>query len=124
MHHNGDRQSQVRPSPSLIQFLCHSERTHCREHLKRALALATAAQDNHLRALVLALIAAHYIHTAPQHAQGVLEACEQLAAGLGAEEKVVALKGEKPKSQEQSVKVGNAALRLWIGERFLGTFCS
>ncbi|KII93109.1 hypothetical protein PLICRDRAFT_170892 [Plicaturopsis crispa FD-325 SS-3] len=104
---------------TVLQACITTEIVKAKEHLKRALALATAAQDNHLRALVLALIAAHYIHTAPQHAQGVLEACEQLAAGLGAEEKVVALEGEKPKSQEQSVKVGNAALRLWIGERFL-----
>ncbi|KAI0066715.1 hypothetical protein BV25DRAFT_1849368 [Artomyces pyxidatus] len=79
-------------------------------HLKAALELATQAQDNHLRALVLALIAAHYFHTAGGHALSMLGTCEQLAAGLGA-----------PPAKEDAGKDqhGNVPLRLWLGERFV-----
>ncbi|KAJ7249012.1 hypothetical protein C8J57DRAFT_1672222 [Mycena rebaudengoi] len=79
-------------------------------HLKNALAYATQCQDNHLRALILTLIAAHYLHTAGEQAQKMLATCEQLAAGLGAPGK---------KGKERPDTVGNAPLRLWIGERFL-----
>ncbi|KAF9461040.1 hypothetical protein BDZ94DRAFT_1299517 [Collybia nuda] len=101
-------------------------------HLKRALDLATTAQDNHLRALVLALIAAQYLHTAREHAETMLVTCEQLGAGLGAEQKPgdkAEAKGEEKGLGQGSVKgqekgrrgdaVGNAQLRLWVGERFL-----
>ncbi|GLB43801.1 hypothetical protein LshimejAT787_1403130 [Lyophyllum shimeji] len=74
-----------------------------KQHLRRALDLATRAQDNHLRALVLALVAAHYLHTAREHAMAVLGTCGQLAAGLGA--------------VRAGAGVGNAPLRLWVGER-------
>ena len=76
-----------------------------RQHLKTSLKMASGAQDNHMRALVLALISAHYVHTAGGHAREILKTCEQLAAGLGAS------KGE-----------GNVALRLWVGERLVGKF--
>ena len=91
-----------------------------RQHLKRALELATTAQDNHLRALVLALIAAHYLHTAGDHARTMLQTCEQLAAGLGAPStKDATTTGANGKST-QPIVVGNAPLGLWVGERFLG----
>ncbi|KAI0776328.1 hypothetical protein BD413DRAFT_470228 [Trametes elegans] len=88
-----------------------------KQHLKLALELATKAQDNHLRALVLALVAAHYLHTAGDHARTMLQTCEQLAAGLGAP----AVKGTGAASQVSrgTVAVGNAPLGLWVGERFL-----
>ncbi|KAI0321192.1 hypothetical protein OF83DRAFT_1161926 [Amylostereum chailletii] len=82
-----------------------------KQHLRTALELASAAQDNHMRALVLALITGHYMHTAGGHAHGMLETCEQLAAGLGA-----------PASKEDAARAavaGNAPLRLWVGERFV-----
>lgn len=79
--------------------------------MKNALSYATESQDNHLRALILALIAAHYLHTAGEQAQKMLATCEQLAAGLGAP-------GKKGKDRVDTV--GNAPLRLWAGERFLG----
>jgi hypothetical protein len=41
----------------------------------------------------------------------MLATCEQLAAGLGAPGK---------KGKELVDAVGNAPLRLWVGERFLG----
>jgi len=70
-----------------------------------------------LRALVLALIASHYVHTSEEHARTMLLTCEQLAAGLGAPA------SKKGKEKEGISKVwegvGNAPLRLWIGERFL-----
>jgi hypothetical protein len=85
-----------------------------RNHLRRALDLATTAQDNHLRGLVLALVASHYLHTAREHAETMLDTCEQLAAGLGA----------APEKGKKGDGVGNARLRLWVGERFLGGFIS
>ena len=91
-----------------------------RHHLKTALSLMTYTQDNHLRALLLALISAHYMHTASEHAQGMLRTCETLAAGLGA-----GARGKKKKKGgegEDGEEVGNAWLRLWVGERFLGMF--
>ncbi|CCM03812.1 uncharacterized protein FIBRA_05961 [Fibroporia radiculosa] len=94
-----------------------------KQHLKYALSLATQAQDNHLRALTLAMIASHYFHTAGDHALEMLQTCEQLAAGLGAP----STKSSKAKAASRSgesenaalVPVGNAPLGLWVGERFL-----
>ena len=88
----------------------------CRQHLKLALALATEAQDNHLRALVLALISAHYFHTAGENAHTMLLTCDQLATGLGAP-------GTKSAGNEMdgaAEVTGNASLRLWVGERLVG----
>lgn len=83
--------------------------------MKAALSLATKAKDNHLRALILALIASHYFHTAGDHALEMLQTCEQLAAGLGAP-----ADKSKSDSKDAVVPVGNAPLGLWVGERFLG----
>ncbi|KAI0041400.1 hypothetical protein FA95DRAFT_1548791 [Auriscalpium vulgare] len=81
-----------------------------KQHLKRALGLATQAQANHLRALVLALVGAHYVHTAADHALVVLGTAEQLAAGLGA---------PPAKGAPLGPTHGNAPLRLWVGERYV-----
>ena len=78
--------------------------------MKQALDLASAAQDNHLRAVVLALLASQYFHTAGDHAMSILKTSEQLAAGLGA----------PPIKGANDMCAGNAPLRLWIGERMLG----
>lgn len=96
--------------------------------MRDALALASHGQDNYLRALILALIGVHYLHTAGDHAHDVLETCEQLVAGLGAsgDSKRKAGDPEKDKAPKEKDRkgdtdaVGNAPLRLWIGERFLG----
>jgi hypothetical protein len=80
----------------------------CRQHLKTALSLASNAQDNHLRCLVMVLITSHYLHTEEELAIDMLSTCEQLAVGMGTSEN----KGEKA--------VGNAAMRLWVGQRLLG----
>ena len=61
-----------------------------RSQLRIALNLSTSAQDNHLRALVLALVAAQYVHTSTEHAETMLSTAEQLAAGLGAQPKTLA----------------------------------
>lgn len=87
--------------------------------MKVALGLVTKAQDNHLRALVLALIASQYFHTAGDHALEMLQTCEQLAAGLGAPPNKPAPK-EPGQKHAAPVLVGNAPLGLWVGERFLG----
>ena len=55
-----------------------------RSNLRTALQLSTSAQDNHLRALILSLIASQYVHTSVEHAETMLATAEQLAAGLGA----------------------------------------
>ncbi|KAG6872964.1 hypothetical protein C0995_004718 [Termitomyces sp. Mi166 len=73
-----------------------------KQHLRRALDLATRAQDNHLRALILALSASHYLHTAREHALTMLGTCGQLAAGLGAAAK--GTKSSESQSQSQSLR--------------------
>jgi len=99
-----------------------------RTHLRRALNLSTTSQDNHLRALVLSLIASHYLHTSNQHAKKMLETAENLAAGLGTQPR--SSKAHAPPTQPTATTVavadtvGNAHLRLWIGERFLGMIIS
>ncbi|KAF8816161.1 hypothetical protein BYT27DRAFT_7128066 [Phlegmacium glaucopus] len=108
-----------------------------KSNLRAALQLSTSAQDNHLRALILSLIASQYVHTSTEHAETMLTTAEQLAAGLGAS---VVKGGGGPKISEKQVigqgtgvsgsggsgeklklgdGVGNAHLRLWIGERSL-----
>jgi len=52
----------------------------------------------------------------------MLRTCETLAAGLGA-----GARGKKKKKGgegEDGEEVGNAWLRLWVGERFLGMLLS
>ena len=101
----------------------------CRQHLKKALGLASQAQDNHLRALTLALVSAHYLHTAEGHARDMLNTCEQLAAGLGAggkSERSGSQTGKRRRidtDEDDTIEaegVGNAPLRLWVGERVYG----
>ncbi|KAH7924786.1 hypothetical protein BV22DRAFT_1034747 [Leucogyrophana mollusca] len=104
----------------IIEGALATEILKSKNHLKHALALASRAQDNHLRALLLALISTHYLHTAPDHAQTTLVACEQLAAGLGAV--VKAEDGAQGAGKGHIDAVGNAPLRLWVGERFLELF--
>jgi hypothetical protein len=74
----------------------------------------TDSKDNHLRALTLALLTPHFMHTAMEHAMTMLVTCEQLAAGMGAG----SVKGAKNMTGADTV--GNGPLRLWIAERNLG----
>lgn len=93
-----------------------------RQHLHRALELATHAQDNHFRALVLALSASHYLHTARDHALTMLGTCGQLAAGLGAVPRDkgalqgIEGKGKKEKELLEGIS-GNLPLSMWVGKR-------
>ncbi|KAJ4485686.1 hypothetical protein J3R30DRAFT_3365295 [Lentinula aciculospora] len=87
-----------------------------KQHLKSALSFASSAGDNHLRALILALIASHYFHTATDDALGMLGMCENLAAGLGATVKPPP--GAKSKGKNGDA-IGNAPLRTWVGDRSL-----
>ncbi|KAI5120577.1 hypothetical protein M0805_002527 [Coniferiporia weirii] len=105
----------------ILQACMSSEILTAKTHLKAALDRASEAQDNHLRALILALVSALYLRTAEKHARAMLETCGQLAAGLGAPQR-------PPSSREgqlsdtasgNDVPVGNAPLGLWVGERFL-----
>jgi hypothetical protein len=102
-----------------------------RLNLKQSLSLTSHSQDNHLRALLLALISAHYFHTEVEHALGILGTCEQFAAGLGAGERAGGRRGGGKGKENQGGgdvgmgdaggdAVGNAPLRLWVGGRFLG----
>lgn len=87
--------------------------------MKSSLDIATASQDNHLRALVIALTSAHYVHTASDHAKMMLDTARQLASGMGAP---VAKHGSTSQatSTEDSPAFGNVPLGLWVGERFYG----
>ncbi|KAE9409175.1 hypothetical protein BT96DRAFT_970138 [Gymnopus androsaceus JB14] len=87
-----------------------------KQHLKSALSFASSAGDNHLRTLILALIASHYFHTSSEDALGMLAMCENLAAGLGAAVKPPPGAKGKEKSTDT---VGNAPLRTWVGTRSL-----
>lgn len=100
-------------------------------HLRQALKIATQSTDNHLRALILALIASQYLNTSTEHAEAMLATAEQLAAGLGAQPRSSqkgsqAAEGGTPTSAGKKVGamdgVGNAPLRLWIGERSAGEY--
>lgn len=116
---------------ALLSFNLH------RQHLKCALDLASRAQDNHLRALVLALVSALYLHTAESYARAMLETCGQLASGLGAviqqpnntnktrettkaRESVPSSATNMDKESLNDQPLGNVPLGLWIGLRFLG----
>ncbi|KIJ38993.1 hypothetical protein M422DRAFT_258145 [Sphaerobolus stellatus SS14] len=93
-----------------------------KNQLKTSLSITTGALDNHLRALVLALVSAHYIHTATDYAEVMLGTARQLAAGLGAPATKPSPKDRVTQAQDgakEPRKVGNARLGLWVGERFL-----
>jgi len=100
----------------VVEAWLSNEIMKAKQHLKAALHLATQSQDNHLRALVLALIASQYFYTAGDHAQQMLQTCEQLAAGLGAPPVTNSLKEGTTTTTTVS---GNVPLGLWVGERFL-----
>ncbi|KAJ3918552.1 hypothetical protein F5877DRAFT_78902 [Lentinula edodes] len=87
-----------------------------KQHLKSALSFASSAGDNHLRALILALVASHYFHTATDDALGMLAMCENLAAGLGATVKPTTGTNGKEKIGDA---IGNAPLRIWVSDRSL-----
>ncbi|KAI0706088.1 hypothetical protein BC835DRAFT_1312173 [Cytidiella melzeri] len=96
----------------VVEALVSSETLRSKEHLKHSLELATRAQDNYLRAVLVALVAAHYFHTAWDYAYKMLLTCEQLAAGLGAP-------ASKNSVTQTPTAVGNARLGLWVGQKFL-----
>ncbi|KAI6161360.1 hypothetical protein EDD17DRAFT_1589632 [Pisolithus thermaeus] len=116
------------PLPALAELLSAalspSQIIRSKSLLKHALALSGSAGDNHMRALVLAVVGAQYVHTSPEHAMEVLAVCETLGAGMGAsEKKPVSAGSESETGKGASVcGMGNAALRLWVGERFLELF--
>ena len=87
-----------------------------RYHLKEALELLKHAQDNHLRALILALLSTLYLRTAEQYARSMLNTCAVLALPLGGAKSFKQLLTSSSGDRE----VGNAPLGLWVGERLLG----
>ncbi|KAG6330390.1 hypothetical protein ID866_8699 [Astraeus odoratus] len=117
--------SSAAPLPALSDLLsaalAPSQIIRSKSMLKNALALSGAAGDNHLRALVLAFVGAQYVHTAPEHALEVLAVCETLGAGMGASAKKGSDTTNTGKA-ENGEGVGNAPLRLWVGERFVELF--
>lgn len=68
---------------------------------------------------MLALISNLYLRTAETHARSMLDACGQIAAGLGAPAQKPENK-QDAKSKIPDGSVGNASLGLWVGEQFLG----
>ncbi|KIN99879.1 hypothetical protein M404DRAFT_29933 [Pisolithus tinctorius Marx 270] len=105
------------PLPALAELLSAavspSQIIRSKSLLKHALALSGSAGDNHTRALVLAV-----------HALEVLAVRETLGAGMGAGEKKPASVDSGPGESKSASVCGieNAALRLWVGERFLELF--
>ncbi|GJE89523.1 hypothetical protein PsYK624_056250 [Phanerochaete sordida] len=97
----------------VIEALVSKEILRAKGFLKEALGQATRSQDNHMRAAILALIAAQYFHTSGDHALQMLQTCEQLAVGLGAPASKSTEKENGPSA------VGNARLGLWVGQKFL-----
>lgn len=83
-----------------------------RQYLKDGLSKASKSQDNHLRALIMALVSSHYFHTAYDQAEQVLSTCEQLAVGLGAPTDKM--------NSNQVPSFGNIQLGIWVSERTLG----
>ncbi|KAL4068831.1 hypothetical protein V8B97DRAFT_1872534 [Scleroderma yunnanense] len=116
------------PLPALSELLsaalASSQIIRSKSLLKHALALSGGAGDNHLRALVLAFVGAQYVYTAPEHAMEVLAVCETLGAGMGAVAKKTTSNGGNVETSggESGDGIGNAPLRLWVGERFLELF--
>ncbi|KAF5342827.1 hypothetical protein D9758_013385 [Tetrapyrgos nigripes] len=55
-----------------------------KQYLRAAVERLSASGDNHLRTLVMALIASHYFHTSMDTAVDLLAAAENLGAGMGA----------------------------------------
>jgi len=85
-----------------------------RQNLKDGLSKASRSQDNHLRALIMALVSSHYFHTAHEQAEQVLSTCEQLAAGLGAPPDKI--------GPNDIPTFGNVQLGIWVSERTLGSW--
>ncbi|KAK0479523.1 hypothetical protein IW261DRAFT_1564172 [Armillaria novae-zelandiae] len=98
---------------TLIDACLSSEILKAKNLLRSAMSGTTDSKDNHLRALTLALLTPHFMHTAIEHAMTMLVTCEQLASGMGAG----SVKGAKNTTGADTV--GNGPLRLWIAERNL-----
>uniref|UniRef100_A0A0W0FJ99 Uncharacterized protein n=1 Tax=Moniliophthora roreri TaxID=221103 RepID=A0A0W0FJ99_MONRR len=96
----------------IIEACLTEEILKAKQDLRTALNFTSSAGDNHLRALILALIASQFFHTSADDALNMLAMCENLAAGLGAAPKAA---GQKKAADG----IGNAPLRVWIGERCL-----
>jgi hypothetical protein len=71
------------------------------------------------------------MHTAEGHAREMLETCGQLAAGLGARGKSERSRSSKENHRTMSSDadttmdmdgVGNAPLRLWVGQQLQGEY--
>ncbi|KAF9518167.1 hypothetical protein BS47DRAFT_1338740 [Hydnum rufescens UP504] len=100
----------------LLEAITSKEIVKAKHKLKASLDIASRAQDNHLRAVVLALTSAHYYDTASDHAQVMLQTARQLAAGMGASETRGNVDSGRPRGENYC---GNSPLGLWVGERFL-----
>ena len=102
----------LRAKWGLVMYLVRLLLISPRQNLKDGLGKASRSQDNHLRALIMALVSSHYFHTAYEQAEQVLSTCEQLAAGLGAPPEKVA--------PNDLLTFGNIRLGLWVSERSMG----
>ncbi|KAG8935972.1 hypothetical protein FRC00_010048 [Tulasnella sp. 408] len=97
----------------ILEAILAREIIEIKKSLKSALEQVTRSLDNHLRALILALMANMYLLTASDHAQLMLKTCQQLASGLGAPE------DKANELVNGGSVVGNVPLGLWVGEKFL-----
>ncbi|KAG8960698.1 hypothetical protein FRC05_006691 [Tulasnella sp. 425] len=105
--------AQFEPIARILEAILAREIIEIKKSLKSALEQVTRSLDNHLRALILALMANMYLLTASDHAQLMLKTCQQLASGLGAPE------DKANELLNGGSVVGNVPLGLWVGEKFL-----
>ncbi|KAK1228586.1 hypothetical protein PQX77_008364 [Marasmius sp. AFHP31] len=109
----------------IIEACLSDEILKAKQDLRTGLNFASSAGDNHIRALILALIASHFFHTSADDSLEMLTMCGNLAAGFGAVPgggKVSSRRSSMTNSSEEKKPVdglGNVSLRMWVGERSL-----
>ncbi|KAJ8085250.1 hypothetical protein PM082_004044 [Marasmius tenuissimus] len=112
----------------IIEACLSDEILKAKQDLRTGLNFASSAGDNHIRALILALIASHFFHTSADDSLEMLTMCGNLAAGFGAVPgggKVPSRRSSMTNSNTNSEEkkpvdgLGNVPLRMWVGERSL-----
>jgi hypothetical protein len=99
----------------LVSRMVLSANKHTRQCLTAALALSneTLLHNNHIKGIILPLLANLFLHTRNDQAFKMLHAAFSLARGMGAT--------QDPKDVGIiETTVGNPRVGLWVGQRLLG----